>query len=331
MIASAGTSADHAFGGERGGHQRRRRAALQERGEAEAGGEGGEAVAERMREDAPQVRAERAQDAAVDHVQAPQQQRDAAHQIEKNDRAHSSPVCQNRADSARSAAMTANRTLCRSKARRATGRIAERLGDRRRGFGIRHRLPAAAQLGLRLFLGGGGIVRRAGHVERRRRRRDTASDRDAPPSPRRSSAPAAPARAYRAAVGDGGTDHPGADEHADRDRGERGHHRLGSERRCFQQMARKTHAVSSSNSRVKSNASAARCSLSRKILRGNAPRLASRVFVKAPLRGGGVKSARRPARGRSRARACGLRSSGRRAAASAAASPPRSASALRGC
>jgi hypothetical protein len=36
-------------------------------------------------EKAAQVRAERAQHAAEDHVQSPQQQRDAAHQIEEND------------------------------------------------------------------------------------------------------------------------------------------------------------------------------------------------------------------------------------------------------
>ena len=36
----------------------------------------------------PQIGAERAQDAALDHVQAPKQQRDAAHQVEKNDRSH---------------------------------------------------------------------------------------------------------------------------------------------------------------------------------------------------------------------------------------------------
>ena len=35
-----------------------------------------------------QVRAERAQDAAVDHVQAPQQQRHAAHQVEQNHASH---------------------------------------------------------------------------------------------------------------------------------------------------------------------------------------------------------------------------------------------------
>src|SRR5882672_5854557 len=35
-----------------------------------------------------QVRAECAQDAALDHVKAPQQQRDAPHQIQKNDRTH---------------------------------------------------------------------------------------------------------------------------------------------------------------------------------------------------------------------------------------------------
>ena len=43
MIASAGTSADHALRRERRGHQAGRRAALQQRGQPEAGGERGEA------------------------------------------------------------------------------------------------------------------------------------------------------------------------------------------------------------------------------------------------------------------------------------------------
>ena len=35
-----------------------------------------------------QVRAERAQNAALHHVQAPQQQRNAAHQVEEDNRSH---------------------------------------------------------------------------------------------------------------------------------------------------------------------------------------------------------------------------------------------------
>src|SRR6202011_3771903 len=63
-------------------------AALQQRGQAEAGGKGGEAVAQRLGQQQAQVRAERTQNAAVDHVQAPQQQRHAAHQVEKNHGPH---------------------------------------------------------------------------------------------------------------------------------------------------------------------------------------------------------------------------------------------------
>ena len=79
---------DQAFGGKRTRDQRGRRAALQQRGEAEPGGKRREAVVQRLRQQPPQVRAERAQDAAVDHVQAPQQQRHAAHQVEQNHASH---------------------------------------------------------------------------------------------------------------------------------------------------------------------------------------------------------------------------------------------------
>ena len=80
--------ADQAVGGERCGHQPGRGAALQQRGQAKPGGESGEAIAQRLAEEAAQVGAERAQHAAQDHVQAPQQQRHAAHQIEQDDRSH---------------------------------------------------------------------------------------------------------------------------------------------------------------------------------------------------------------------------------------------------
>ena len=44
---------------------------------------------------AAQVGTEGAQNAAVDHVQAPQQQRDAAHQVEKNHASHDLPLVRN--------------------------------------------------------------------------------------------------------------------------------------------------------------------------------------------------------------------------------------------
>ena len=88
--------------------------------------------------------------------------------------------------------------------------------------------------------------------------------------------------------------------------------RFGPERRRLQQVAWKAHACLRQGKRLmRQGQFRARATF----LRG---RLAS------DLR-------RRPVPARSRARACGLRSSGPRAAASAAASPPRSASALRGC
>ena len=88
MIASAGTRPTMPSAANEAVISAGRGAALKQRGQAEAGGEGGEAVAERLRQQTPQIGAERAQDAAVDHVQAPQQQRHAAHQVEKNERAH---------------------------------------------------------------------------------------------------------------------------------------------------------------------------------------------------------------------------------------------------
>ena len=80
--------ADQSFRGERARDQRGGGAALEQRGEAEAGGKGGEAVVQRLRQQQPQVGTERAQDSAVDHMQAPQQQRHAAHQIEQNHGSH---------------------------------------------------------------------------------------------------------------------------------------------------------------------------------------------------------------------------------------------------
>ena len=69
-----------------------RGAALEQGGQTEAGAEGGEAVAQRLGQQQAQIGSERAQDPAVDHVQAPQQQRDAAHQVEKNEASHALPV-----------------------------------------------------------------------------------------------------------------------------------------------------------------------------------------------------------------------------------------------
>ena len=80
--------ADQAFRRERARDQRRRGAALEQRRQTEAGRKGGEAVVEPLRQQQAQVRAERAQDSAVDHVQAPQQQRNATHQVEKNHGSH---------------------------------------------------------------------------------------------------------------------------------------------------------------------------------------------------------------------------------------------------
>jgi hypothetical protein len=63
-------------------------AALEQGGEAEAGGKGGEAVVERLAEQLAQIWSESAQNPAVDHVQAPQQQCHATHQIEKDHCSH---------------------------------------------------------------------------------------------------------------------------------------------------------------------------------------------------------------------------------------------------
>ena len=65
-----------------------RRAALEQRGHRNAGQERSKPVAQCHVEQMPQVLAERAHDAAVHHVQAPQQQRHTTHQVEKNHRCH---------------------------------------------------------------------------------------------------------------------------------------------------------------------------------------------------------------------------------------------------
>ncbi len=67
-----------------------RGAALQKRGDESSGEKGAKPVLQGDSEQAPQVRAERANHTAVDHVQAPEQQRDSAHQIENDCAAHAS-------------------------------------------------------------------------------------------------------------------------------------------------------------------------------------------------------------------------------------------------
>jgi hypothetical protein len=79
---------DQAFRGKRTRDQGGRGAALEQRGQPKASGKCGQAVVQPLRQQQPQVGAEGAQNAAVDHMQAPQQQRDAAHQVEKNQASH---------------------------------------------------------------------------------------------------------------------------------------------------------------------------------------------------------------------------------------------------
>lgn len=68
--------------------RRGRGTALQQRGEADARRKGAETVFQRACQQRTQVGSERAQNPAVDHVQAPQQQRHATHQIEQNHTSH---------------------------------------------------------------------------------------------------------------------------------------------------------------------------------------------------------------------------------------------------
>ena len=76
---------------EGGGHQGRRGAALQHGGHGDAGEEGAEAIAECCAQEASQVGAEGAHDAAVDHVQAPQQERHPSHQVKEDHVSHGTP------------------------------------------------------------------------------------------------------------------------------------------------------------------------------------------------------------------------------------------------
>jgi hypothetical protein len=84
--------ADQAFGGERTRDQRGGGAALQQRGQADTGRECSKTVSQRARQQRAEIGTERAQDAALDHVQAPQQQRHATHQVEKNHASHDRPT-----------------------------------------------------------------------------------------------------------------------------------------------------------------------------------------------------------------------------------------------
>jgi hypothetical protein len=61
---------------------------LQQRGETNARRKCREAISQSSGKKLTEVGTECAQDPAVDHVQAPQQQRNAAHQVKKNDASH---------------------------------------------------------------------------------------------------------------------------------------------------------------------------------------------------------------------------------------------------
>src|SRR5207253_10046207 len=80
--------ADEALGGEGAGDEGSRGAALEQRRQADPRRKRGEAVVQSPRQQLPQIGTEGAQYPAVDHVQAPQQQRHATHQVEKNDTSH---------------------------------------------------------------------------------------------------------------------------------------------------------------------------------------------------------------------------------------------------
>jgi hypothetical protein len=96
---------DQAFGREGARDQGGRGAALQKRGQADAGRKRREAVAQSFRQQPTEVRAEGTQNAAADHVQAPQQQRHAAKQVEKNHTSHDHPL----RNSSRTRRLSANR------------------------------------------------------------------------------------------------------------------------------------------------------------------------------------------------------------------------------
>jgi hypothetical protein len=89
----AGNEIDKSARCERGHEQAGGRAALQECGHANSGKQRQKSVVERRAEEASQARANRAHDSAADHVQAPKQEGNAAHKIEKNQTSHALLSC----------------------------------------------------------------------------------------------------------------------------------------------------------------------------------------------------------------------------------------------
>ncbi len=75
---------DQPLAGESGQHQRRRVAALDQRGDAQARGERRKAIGHALAQDAAQVAAVQAKDAGSDDVRAPHEERDAGQQIEED-------------------------------------------------------------------------------------------------------------------------------------------------------------------------------------------------------------------------------------------------------
>ena len=68
------------------------RAALEQCRQADAGRKGRKPVLQSFGQTTTEIRTESAENSAVDHVQAPQQQRHATHQVEKNQATHCSSV-----------------------------------------------------------------------------------------------------------------------------------------------------------------------------------------------------------------------------------------------
>jgi len=87
-MASAGTNATEAARGKRCRHEAGGGAALQQRRYEHAAEKCCESVAKGSAEQPAQVGAERPHDAAVDHVESPEQQRHAAEQIEEKEIRH---------------------------------------------------------------------------------------------------------------------------------------------------------------------------------------------------------------------------------------------------
>src|SRR5437762_7833921 len=83
MIASAGIRSTRPPAAKLARHQPSRSAALQDRGDAEPGEEGTKAADERAPEEATQMGSEGALNAALHHVQAPQQQRNRAGKVDQ--------------------------------------------------------------------------------------------------------------------------------------------------------------------------------------------------------------------------------------------------------